>query len=135
MYNDPLINNFYSTGRVSNVDNLNNPYSQRARLSQDNTVIPSQLGDAAAFVDYLKNTFEMLLCTSLDNYIYQATTNKVAFQLEAYGSDVLFEKATSDITEMMDLSRSLAPEELQELVNRNNGIALLSLTKDPESGG
>ena len=134
LFNDTSINNFNSTGRVSFPNNPNNPYSQNATISQQtNTILPSHLGEAINFIDNLRNTLEVIICTSIDNYVNQVNTNKVTSKLEAYGSEILLEKATADTTEMMDLSKSVAPEELQELVTKSTNAAVSSLKKEIQS--
>ena len=133
LYNDTSINNLNSGGRVFNANNPNNPYSQQATLSQTNSVLPSHLGDAISFVDSLCTTLETILCTSIDTFINQVQTNKITNTLEAYGSEILLDQATADTTNHMDLSRSVAPEELQELVKKSTATALSSLTKEIQS--
>ena len=133
LFNDNSIQNYNSGGSVTNADNPNNPYSQRTILSQNNTYLPSHLGEAVNFIDSLRNTLETVLLTSIDNYTNQVLSNKIASTLEAYGHEVLLETTTSETTEMMDLSKSVAPEELQELVKKSTDSAISSLTKEIQS--
>ena len=75
----------------------------------------------------------MVLAVSLDNFNNQVHHNKVASQLEAYSTEVLHEKQTADTSDRMDISRSVAPEELQELIAKSTAKAMSSLTREIQS--
>ena len=82
----------------NNVNNANNPLNWYARnltqptaSQEDPTRIPININPATKFVDFLRQTLETILVTSIDNYNTQVTTNKAASQLEAFATKILHE--------------------------------------------
>ena len=132
IFNDQLILNLSTSNNVTNANDPNNPYARNRQLSQDNTVLPSYLGEASRFIDSLRNTLEAILHTSFMQYENQVHTNKVASQLEAYSTEVLHENATANTTERMDTSNHITPEN-KEVVKKSTQTAISSLTKEIQS--
>ena len=133
IFNDQLILNLSTSSGVTNANDPNNPYARNRQLSQDNTVLPSYLGEASRFIDSLRSTMETILHTSFNQYENQVRSNQVASQLAAYSTEVLVDKSTSDTAERMDASPSITPENMQELVKKTTATAISSLTKEIQS--
>ena len=134
IFNDTIIESCTFT-QFSNRDNPRNPYannSSQATQNSDN-VLPSQLNNISPFIDSLRNTLEIILGQSLDNFNNQQYANKVSTKLEAYSTEVLSEKATVETIERMDTATSVTPQELQELVKKSTEAAVSPLQKEIQS--
>ena len=133
-FSDSSILTLSQNNRVTNSSDPRNPYANLSQVNQDNsTSLPSHLGDAIHFVDKLRATLETILCTTLDNFNNQVKSNKVASQLEAYSTEILCEKATAATAERMDITKSVTPEEMQELVQKSTAAAVSNLTREIQS--
>ena len=122
---------------VHNATNPNNPYARN--LSQANALVenpeqlPIDVSEATTFLEHLRRTLEITLVTSLDQYRGQVTTNKATSQLEAFSTEVLHEKITSDTAAQMDFSPSVTPQELHELIKKSTANAVSSLSREIQS--
>ena len=145
LFNDTSINQPHtiqiqaqSQNYVSNASNPRNPYarqlSQLAATQENNesfqhtmsTVIPP-------FFDHLRSILEKTLVTSVDKYIDQVNANKAASQLEAFSTELLHEKSTADTAAQMDLSPSVTPQELEELIAKSTKKAVSDLSREIQS--
>ena len=133
LFNDNSITSISSVNQVINADNARNPYARNATLSQNNSILPSHLGIAQQFIDSLRQTLEIVLCTSLDNFNSQVHSNKVASKLEAYSTEVLCEAATSETVEQMEGIPSVTPETMKEMVQKSTDEAMDSLKREIQS--
>ena len=128
------IKNISTVSHVSNQNHPQNPYSRpSSQLSQTNTSAQSNLGDATTFIDSLRITLETILCTSIDTYLNQVHQNRINSKLEAYSTEVLHETATSETQDRMDISPSVSPEEMQEMVKKSTDKAVSGLQKELQS--
>ena len=107
---------------------------QQLNFTQDNQ--PSNTIDiveATSFIDYLRQTLECVLVIPLDNYLNQVHTNKASSQLEAFSTEILYERATAETAHQMELSQSVTPQELEELINKSTSKAVATLSKEIQS--
>ena len=93
----------------------------------------STINPATKFVDFLRQTLENILVVSIDNCQNQVNTNKATSQLEAFKTELLHEQMTSDTANQMDLSPSVSPQELEELIAKSTSKAVSSLTREIQS--
>ena len=120
--------------RIQNANNPNNPYTQQhtslTQMSQDDISavsltqnLPLSLGDMTNFYANLRDTLEVVLCTSLNRYKRQETANAVSSQLQAYNTEVLTETDTAETVEMLDTEQNVTAETLQQLVDKSTKSA------------
>ena len=142
IFHDVTINNLeaVTTAQPTNVSHPNNPLNRYARnltqptMSQnDPSRIPIDINPATKFVDFLRQTLENILVVSIDNCQNQVNTNKATSQLEAFKTELLHEQMTSDTANQMDLSPSVSPQELEELIAKSTSKAVSSLTREIQS--
>ena len=144
VFHDNSIMNLYSVNTLqpstNNTNNttVRNPYARSltqptASQQEEAAHIRVNINPATKFIDYLRQTLETVLVTSIDNYNTQVTTNKASFQLEAFMTELLHEQATSDTSNQMDFSPSVSPQELQELVSKSTSKVVSSLTHEIQS--
>ena len=140
VFHDTTIQTLYSP-QVSNASNPLNRYarnipnlSQTTNFSQDNR--PNQsinIPEASSFIDYLRQTLESILIVPIDNYLNQVHTNKASSQLEAFSTEILYKKATAETANQMELSQSVTPQELEELIAKSTSKAVSTLSKEIQS--
>ena len=145
LFHDNMINNTctiqsqaQSQAYVSNTSNPRNPYARplsQPNLTQDTNVARTHLAIPAApsFFDHLRSIIEKTIVTSLDNYTEQVNANKSASQLEAFSTEILHEKATTETSEQMDISPSVTPQELEELITKSTKKAVSELSREIQS--
>ena len=148
IFHDTTIHNLQSftsaapSNAVNNANHPRNPYARNlTQLSQmptsqetnTNTRIPVDITSATTFIDFLRQTLEGILVTSIDNYNTQVNTNNVNSQLEAFSTEVLHEQATERTVDQMDISPSVSPTELQELIAKSTSKAVDSLSREIQS--
>ena len=145
VFHDNTIMNLQSFATVppSNVSNVNHPRNPYARTStqltqpsnsqEGSTRIAINVSSATTFIDYLRQTLESILVTSIDNYNTQVKTNSATSQLEAFSTEVLHEQATAKTAEQMDFSPSVSPQELEELIAKSTSKAVSSLSREIQS--
>ena len=143
VFHDPTIQNLIPSGnilsppRVSNANHPLNPYarnlSQNNAPAEDPNQLPIDISEATNFMDYLRQTLEITLVTSLDQYSGQVTTNQATSQLAAFSTEILRERATSNTAEQMDFSPSVTPQVLNELIQKSTATAVSSLTREIQS--
>ena len=85
--------------------------------------LPLSLKDMTNFYANLRDTLEVVLCTSLNRYKRQETANAVSSQLQAYNTEVLTETATAETVEMLDTEQNVTAETLQQLVDKSTKSA------------
>ena len=132
------VNTLPPSSNVSNASNPRNPYARSltqptASQQEGTSRIQININPATKFIDYLRQTLEAVLVTSIDNYDTQVNTNKAASQLEAFTTELLHEQATSDTATQMDFSPSVSPQELQELIAKSTSKAVSTLTREIQS--
>ena len=88
------------------------------------------LGDMTNFYANLRDTLEVVLCTSLSRYKRQETANAVSLQLQAYNTEVLTETATAETVEMLDTEQNVTAETLQQLVDKSTKSAFKKMSKE-----
>ena len=146
VFHDVSIQTLYTSNTATNnsqISNASNPLNRYARnmasptqlnLTQDsqpnNTI---NVTEATNFIDYLRQTLECVLVVPLDNYLNQVHTNKASFQLEAFSTEILYERATAETAHQMELSQSVTPQELEELISKSTSKAVASLSKEIQS--
>ena len=122
---------------VSNTSNPRNPYVRQLSqpyLTQENTKqIQVTISEVPTFFDHLRTILEKTLVTSIDRYTEQVQANKAASQLEAFGTELLHEKATADTSAQMDLSPSVTPQELEELITKSTKKVVSDLSRKIQS--
>ena len=132
-----LSNNILSPSRVHNANNPNNPYARSLSQRVPDVTNPEQIlidiSEASNFIEHLRQTLEITLTVSLDNYTGQVTTNKATSQLTAFSTEILHEKATSETAEQMDFNPSVTPQVLTELIQKSTATAVSSLTREIQS--
>ena len=82
-------------------------------------------------MEHLRQTLEITLVVSLDNYTGQVTTNKATSQLTAFSTELFHEKATSETAEQIDFNPSVTPQVLTELIQKIHGYcSIFSYKRD-----
>ena len=128
---------YFNAIYVSNATNPRNPYARhlsQPSLTQENNkrnqliIFPTH-----SFFDNLRTILEKTLVTSVDNYINQINANKAASKLEAFSTEILYEKATADTSEQMDLRQSVSPQVLEELIAKSTKKAVSDLSREIQS--
>ena len=143
---DPSIQTLYpsnpppTASQVSNANHPRNPYARplnltQPGLSQDTNQVSHVINipEAANFIDTLRQTLECILVIPMDNYQVQVHTNKAATQLEALSTEILYEKATAETANQMELSQSVTPQELEELITKSTSKAVSTLSREIQS--
>ena len=147
VFHDVSIQTLYTSTVATNnsqISNASNPLNRYAR----NMTSPTQLNftqdsqpnnvrinvsEASNFIDYLRQTLECVLVVPLENYLNQVHTNKASSQLEAFSTEILYERATAETAHQMELSQSVTPQELEELITKSTSKAVASLSKEIQS--
>ena len=142
VFNDNTISTLCSlpAASLNNVSNTNNPLNRYARnltqpsqSQEDSSRIAIDITPAANFIDYLRQTLETILVTSIDNYTNQVNTNTATSQLEALRTELLHEQETAKTAEQMDFSPSVSPQEQQELIAKSTSQAVSGLSREIQS--
>ena len=107
--------------------------TQPSASQEGSTRIAINVSSATTFIDYLRQTLESILVTSINNYNTQVKTNSANSQLEAFSTEVLHEQTTAKTAEQMDFSPSVSPQELEELIAKSTSKAVSSLSREIQS--
>ena len=122
---------------ISNASNPRNPYARQLSqpsLTQENTEQTQvAISEVPTFFDHLRTILEKTLVTSINRYTEQVQANKAASQLEAFSTELLHEKATADTSVQMDLSPSVTPQELEELITKSTKKVVSDLSREIQS--